>query len=1339
MLNSGLGSAKAAYINTQESANSFLAAANFGGARAKYTANENTAPQNTTPQNTAPGNTAPKNNQITRQTGNIANKPALNYHKNQKATATIGKTSPKDKKPISQGGKSPKTVSGHTNSSLNRSLQHSSAINSKRSGFWMNPIHLSPAPKIQLDTVEYEDSWFARANMPKLEDQPIRESVIIERYRKTIPTMVEPTSTANKSIDERPKTPPHLSWKTAVKDNKLINQRPKTPPNYSSKHPSTRNSPRPNICLSPSEIDDLNSQQREDAFCAAANMPKLKDDQPVQELVIIERYRKTTPTMVETVPDTSAVSERPKGPPHPSSKPHSATINTRLSIPLSPVGAASSNTPEIVSAAGVPEVGKTVPEHTKTSPELISETSPESGSAVSATVSEVSAVLAPMISAMTAISLKPVPATSPKLVSATLQKPVLATSPKPVLTTIPVSTTLPKRVYTTNNARPSNCLNPTDAANLDSLKLRNDFFSIVDARKGVQTNYGQARTQQKQVSTNSTTERVSTESSQKRGSAANSRRNDVWLNPIRLSPTETAELNIQKRKDDFCSAAGIQLRGEVQTPPLKDDKLAPKGDESVADKAALKEDKIITNKDKTTSKSDPHTVPQLQQADLKTVFNLSTASVKPITTTSKAPQAFKTQNLAKISSSDWKNTSYQPVIYTTNYWEVQRVAKGTVDLYTYPEAHCQGPWNPNREDIITDAEWKPLPYNQYGRITPPSQGEQGATSTGPWDASSPAKKLVSRFRPFRKELTPTSRPNAPPKVALFAPGEPVPLPKVVTEGYKTGTSAHPAGAGASNDKSNNQEKPTEVSGQTEPKRLPPHMRRKAPHTGRNPKGVTGESNTGSATEAHAHDAEQDEPKRSAPHKGSAPKPPAPEQPSAQVVRKTLDLAELKRHGMPRPNKNYVASLPSMVSSVSFWHNTSDNGIPEDRPADIRSVIGPKHNFHQTNGVWQKYNWSNPLGRDDDDMWAVSYLTRWITTWMDGIPESPIVTFQPDPPILPLESILAPSKLDKKTKWRSENFTSEILAKRHGLDQASAIGRHRRYRGYEHIQDLIDDDMILKIEEPVFERAEYHPYIPQFPCHLRPAEKTDMPAIRDIYNHEIQHGLQALDISPLTTADFETILTTCETLGMPFLVAVRGSARDIKGSLTTPKNSHTIRAVCNQRPAENNPESQPRGQVVGFTYLSVYQRGLACSAGGTARASARMHLYVHPECRRKRIGFSLVDMLLTAVSTFYISEQTYDFVDVRDREVYHKAKHAKRRFNMVYLSFFVRHKEATEGDHELAERQKGYDDELVWVRGWLEKMRVEEVARFEAAHWSGEGERRERMWLDEVVFEHRCGV
>ncbi|KAG7291001.1 hypothetical protein NEMBOFW57_001009 [Staphylotrichum longicolle] len=463
--------------------------------------------------------------------------------------------------------------------------------------------------------------------------------------------------------------------------------------------------------------------------------------------------------------------------------------------------------------------------------------------------------------------------------------------------------------------------------------------------------------------------------------------------------------------------------------------------------------------------------------------------------------------------------------------------------------------------------------------------------------------------------------------------------------------------------------------------------------------------------------------------------------------------------MPRRNPDYAGSEYSLPSVGSGW-NISDTGVGVQESKgkdDIRHVIGLEPNIQVNNSgnAWTTYNWANPTGRDyDETFFSDSYLSEFIKAWVKQCPDNPVVSFDSAvhehwrcdvdtvtgffvEPVVHSESMVNHAENDPQLEWRRQNWTSTLLARRRfpTLYSNSAQPNRRRElpsRALNEDPAVIDERLILKVHEHVIERPEYHRYVPRIPCFLRPAEKYDMQAVADIYNWEVDHGTQALDTWPLHVTKFEDILTSSQSYNMPFIVAVRGSARNL--GLT---QGNLIFANFNQIPFE---ESDQRGEILGFAYLSTWQPGLSGVGGGSSRNTARINVFVHPDYRRKKIGFSLLDMLLTTVSDCFSTQSAFDFIDPDDSPLYRKSRDRELQFYHLYIGFRVRHKLLAHGNKKLEDEQKTYDDDLVWVKKMLEdQLNFTQLVRFEAVHRLPKDTKGPCYWMDEVVFEHTCCI
>lgn len=493
---------------------------------------------------------------------------------------------------------------------------------------------------------------------------------------------------------------------------------------------------------------------------------------------------------------------------------------------------------------------------------------------------------------------------------------------------------------------------------------------------------------------------------------------------------------------------------------------------------------------------------------------------------------------------------------------------------------------------------------------------------------------------------------------------------------------------------------------------------------------------------------------------------------------------------------------SPASSFQSNRAMSQNvGVCRAKPrSDIRSAIAPKHHLRSHGDKWVKVNWDvGPFDKIDDDtiFSEPSFVGKFVIDWMKDAVDNIRVDLSVSnhwnsdietetgrflmPVIMP-ETVVDPEPITDDPGWnfRRQNMTSDLMLKKHMADMArrakdeknkirGANGDWRAFirvdknpkaqtgyrlkpsqappvgdisSGRPSVRGSIGDNGISATAPAMDGRGRYalgprSSLSPAVPCFLRPAENKDLSAVTNIYNWEVTQGMQTLDSSPLTVEEFEKILVTTEQLGMPFIVAVRGSARDIKADT----GNFEFSPYLQRSPylADSN-DIKKNGAILGFVYLSVWEPGLAGDGNGSSRASARINIFVDPEYRKKKIGYSLLDKLLSTVSRRFKPEQAYDFVDLSNSLVYKHPLGHERQYFRLYLTYFVKHShDVLDRDPESEKKQKSNRDDLVWVKKLLEKkFGFVEKACFETSHRSSKYIKdRPIYWLDSVVFEHAC--
>ncbi|EFX00386.1 hypothetical protein CMQ_7388 [Grosmannia clavigera kw1407] len=221
-----------------------------------------------------------------------------------------------------------------------------------------------------------------------------------------------------------------------------------------------------------------------------------------------------------------------------------------------------------------------------------------------------------------------------------------------------------------------------------------------------------------------------------------------------------------------------------------------------------------------------------------------------------------------------------------------------------------------------------------------------------------------------------------------------------------------------------------------------------------------------------------------------------------------------------------------------------------------------------------------------------------------------------------------------------------------------------------------------------------PVCPRAGCYyIRPAKKSDMKGVREIYNLEVLKGTQATDAEPLDLEDISSILTICRKSMLPFIVAIAG---------------------------QNDTETPE--EVMGFGFLSIYQPGLAGGLNGTSRYSVKVNVFVHANHRQKGVGSTILSKLLQLCSLNYSPKKDYgaQYFHSDDTELYRSCHESPRQYHQVFAEVLCG------GERGIAEMWYG--------RVLTSDFGFQPLGKsIMGAHWSNVGQ----CWLGKLVFQHDC--
>ncbi|KAB5516929.1 hypothetical protein GE09DRAFT_1158966 [Coniochaeta sp. 2T2.1] len=496
------------------------------------------------------------------------------------------------------------------------------------------------------------------------------------------------------------------------------------------------------------------------------------------------------------------------------------------------------------------------------------------------------------------------------------------------------------------------------------------------------------------------------------------------------------------------------------------------------------------------------------------------------------------------------------------------------------------------------------------------------------------------------------------------------------------------------------------------------------------------------------------------------------EPMAPAEMRSPDLRQIH---IPRPNHNYTRSERSMVSVLSLNEDDNARGdagshMTPGKYSDIRSKIGFPADLHVS-----------PDGKlVDTDVWAGGrqpnsekfldpvYHNPWIKDYVKNQVDcdvradfiykvDPVVHCHSDVDTFSGE-LLSPVKheytvpdyvntdnVEHQMTRSSSLFLQKMAANKNrdgGNRSNNGRGRNNNHgRNNSRARPFRPDPNFTETPPPMSmvpqdsapqkqgfaqEHKETEdpsddedPFAPRVPCHMRPAHKDDMDGVSQIYNWEVEKGLQALDTKPLTRADWEGILKKTQDAMLPFVVVIRG-AYEHKGKSRFDNPS-------------DYPEDEVAGKVIAFGFLSIRQPGLAGSFEGTSRMSAKAMVFVHPGYRHKKLFHICIDKLLSTVSIRYSTKRGYDFINPGDNPTYKYPWQHDRKMYSVIVEYLVPRLPESGGNRFLPD-----ETDLTWFeRIMTSNYGFWKVGRLNAAHRSRLSYEPRPIWLDTVMFEHTC--
>ena len=217
----------------------------------------------------------------------------------------------------------------------------------------------------------------------------------------------------------------------------------------------------------------------------------------------------------------------------------------------------------------------------------------------------------------------------------------------------------------------------------------------------------------------------------------------------------------------------------------------------------------------------------------------------------------------------------------------------------------------------------------------------------------------------------------------------------------------------------------------------------------------------------------------------------------------------------------------------------------------------------------------------------------------------------------------------------QNQTSLSLAKKfcreHHTEKVSAM-KEKLARRVEHAL------MKQHVEKSRLERA------PKANIYIRPAQFSDIPQIKHLYNHYVLHTVHALELDVTDDSEWQNRLQGAEDENLAFFVAVLKAAKKYgPGAGQGRRGKRVGRGGFGQRNGFTRPENNQRDfaseTIVGFSYAEDH-----AGMHTMFQHTVELQLFVDPNHYRNGIGRTLMDRMMTSLDKSYMMEAATDFVD-----------------------------------------------------------------------------------------------
>ena len=188
----------------------------------------------------------------------------------------------------------------------------------------------------------------------------------------------------------------------------------------------------------------------------------------------------------------------------------------------------------------------------------------------------------------------------------------------------------------------------------------------------------------------------------------------------------------------------------------------------------------------------------------------------------------------------------------------------------------------------------------------------------------------------------------------------------------------------------------------------------------------------------------------------------------------------------------------------------------------------------------------------------------------------------------------------------------------------------------------------------------NPHTPRINIYLRPAVRSDIPQLQDIYNFYVKNSVRAAELHPISYSDMLNRWTDSTDEKLPFIVAVSKSAKLNRG-------------------IGNAIE-----KIVGWASATDW-----VGRHAVERFTVELEIYVHQQHLHQGVGKCLMDKLIDSTDRGHIARKGYPFTCAPEVRHGYSAGGAR---DLIKLLIVVR---------GLDKPRNARENDLSWIKKWLE--------------------------------------